>query len=703
MGGRDIRPPNFTMEKEMTYQEFKRQYSIALDPQQEKAVQTVEGAVLLLAVPGSGKTTVLVERLGYMVLGCGILPEQILTMTYTVAATRDMKSRFVRRFGEALGQRLEFRTINGVSARIISSYERMYQRKAFTLVTEESELNGLVGEIYRKITGEYPGEGDIKAVRTAFTYVKNQMLSGEEIEQLDEEIKHFSVMYREYNQILRQRGCMDYDDQMVYAYQILRKYPAVLSAFHKRYRYLCVDEAQDTSRIQHHIIRMLAQEHQNLFMVGDEDQSIYGFRAAYPQALLEFEKIYPQSKILLMEQNYRSISKIVQTADKFIQKNQNRHPKHMVAHRCGESGVVRKMFRDRREQYDYLVKLARNCERETAVLYRDNDCALPVIDLLERKGIPYRCRQMDGGFFSHKVIRDLSDILRLSEDPCDRNPFLRVYYKFGAGIKKEWAEEAVGCMDGTPLFFQLQAQEEMSDWSKERCGSIQKHLEMMKSESADRAVHRILTWMGYGDYLEKRGIDPGRAYILQALGEQEPSPRRLLERLEELRGLLEEYQEDKNCPFVLSTIHSSKGLEYERVILMDVIDGVLPKNTGDGDTDEERRLFYVGMTRAKDELTVFTFQNPRFRSAFADEVFHVPKQTKPSGRWKGETPTKPMGRPEDFATGARVRHRSFGVGTVMSQSGDLLEVVFADRSQRKLSLSAALRAGVLECLEKSRL
>ena len=703
MGGRDVRPPSFTMEKKMTYQEFKRQYHIALDPQQEEAVQAVEGAVLLLAVPGSGKTTVLVERLGYMVLGCGIPPEQILTMTYTVAATRDMKMRFVRRFGEASAQRLEFRTINGVSSRIISSYERMYQRKAFTLVTQESELNGLVGEIYRKVTGEYPGEGDIKAIRTAFTYVKNQMLSGEEIEKLDEEIKHFPVMYREYNQILRQRGCMDYDDQMVYAYQILRKYPAVLSAFQKKYRYLCVDEAQDTSRIQHCIIRLLAQEHQNLFMVGDEDQSIYGFRAAYPQALLEFETVYPQAKVLLMEQNYRSTPKIVQTADKFIQKNQNRHPKHMTAHRCGESGVIRKIFRDRREQYDFLEKLARSCERETAVLYRDNDCALPVIDLLERKGIPYRCRQMDGGFFSHKVIRDLSDILRLSEDPCERESFLRVYYKFGAGIKKEWAEEAVRCTDTTPLFLQLQTQEEMSDWSRERCGSIQKHLEMMKNEGAGRAVHRILTWMGYGDYLEKRGIDPGRAYILQALGEQEPSPRRLLERLEELRKLLEEHREDKNCPFVLSTIHSSKGLEYERVILMDVIDGVLPKNTGDGDTDEERRLFYVGMTRAKDELMIFTFQNPRFKSAFSDEVFFVPKQAKESGRWERKTPTKPVVRPEDFAPGARVRHRSFGVGVVMSQSGDLLEVVFSDRSERKLSLSAAIRAGVLECLEKSRL
>lgn len=686
----------------MTYQEFKSRYNIHLDPQQEEAVQAVDGAVLLLAVPGSGKTTVLVERLGYMVLGCGIPPEQILTMTYTVAATRDMKLRFVRRFGEPLAQQLEFRTINGVSSRIISSYERMYQRKAFTLVTEEGELNGLVGEIYRKVTGEYPGEGDIKAIRTAFTYAKNQMLSGEEIEKLEEEIRNFPVMYREYNQILRQRGCMDYDDQMVYAYQILRKYPAVLSAFQKRYRYLCVDEAQDTSRIQHHIIRLLAQEHQNLFMVGDEDQSIYGFRAAYPQALLEFEKIYPQSKILLMEQNYRSTPKIVQAADKFIQKNKNRHPKHMKAYRSGQSGVVRRMFHDRREQYDFLLKLACGCDRETAVLYRDNDCALPVIDLLERKGISYRCRQMDGVFFSHKVIRDLSDILRLSENPCDRDSFLRVYYKFGAGIKKEWAEEAAGCKDGTPLFLQLQTLEELSDWTRERCGTIQKHLEMMKNEGADRAVHRILNWMGYGDYLEKRGIDPGRAYILQALGEQEPSPRRLLERLEELRELLEGHREDKNCPFVLSTIHSSKGLEYERVILMDVIDGVLPKTTGDGDTDEERRLFYVGMTRAKDELMVFTFKNPRFKSAFSDEVFNIPKQSKGKGQWEKGTPAKLVGRSEDFVPGTRVRHRSFGVGTVMSQNGDLLEVVFADRSERKFSLTAALRAGALECLEKRR-
>lgn len=276
----------------MTYEAFREQFQIRLNEQQEQAVRAVDGPVLLLAVPGSGKTTVLVTRLGYMIYGCGILPESILTMTYTVAATRDMRKRFADLFGDEMAGRLEFRTINGVSARVIRYYEKAMGRKAFDLISDEKELAALTGEIYRRVTGEFPTDSDIKGVRTAITYAKNQMLSQEEIREMDKEIKGFSAMYREYDRTLKAKGCMDYDDQMVYAWQILRKYPDVLGAFQRRYHYICVDEAQDTSKIQHQIVRLLSAGSGNLFMVGDEDQSIYGFRAAYPRALLEFETVH---------------------------------------------------------------------------------------------------------------------------------------------------------------------------------------------------------------------------------------------------------------------------------------------------------------------------------------------------------------------------------------------------------------------------
>lgn len=296
----------------LTWSEFYNQFSIQLNEQQQSAVQSVTGPVLLLAVPGSGKTTVLVTRLGYMIFCRGIAPEKILTVTYTVAATKDMSERFASRFGQDLADCLEFRTINGICARVIQYYGRKTARTAFSLLTDEKRISTILSAIYQKTEQVYPTDGDLKNVRTLITYIKNRMLNEKEIEALDETAEiRISAIYKEYCKHLRENQLMDYDDQMVYAYNMLRKIPWLLEYFQDQYSYICVDEAQDTSKIQHAIIALLASRTENLFMVGDEDQSIYGFRAAYPEALLEFEQHHPGAKVLLMEENFRSDANIV--------------------------------------------------------------------------------------------------------------------------------------------------------------------------------------------------------------------------------------------------------------------------------------------------------------------------------------------------------------------------------------------------------
>ena len=687
----------------MTYEAFQRTYAPGLSSQQAAAVRAVEGPVLLLAVPGSGKTTVLVTRLGYMLLCCGIQPESILTMTYTVSAARDMKERFAALFGRERAEKMEFRTINGVSARIIHAYERLLGRKAFELISDEGEIAALIREIYRSAAKDFPTDSDIKAIQTAITYAKNEMLDQEGIEELGKKLEHFPAIYRAYNQALREQARMDYDDQMVYALQILRRYPDLLARFQRQYRYLCVDEAQDTSRIQHAIIDLLAQGHGNLFMVGDEDQSIYGFRAACPEALLNFERTHPGARVLLMEENYRSTPQIVTAADRFIRQNTTRRPKHMTTSRPEGKPVGEIPLRDRRSQYAYLVKVARDCRAETAVLYRDNDCALPLIDLLERQGIPYRCRQMDFGFFSHRVTRDVVDILTLSRRPWDKDAFLRVYYKFGAGITRQAAEYAAAhCPEGMSLFSFLTELDGLSDWARMKAKALQTHLTNMRQERADKAVYRIRHFMGYGDYLDERGADPQRLSILEALGEQEPTPERLLERLEELRKILQN-PKGTDCPFILSTIHSSKGLEYERVYLMDVLDGVFPKEGEDVDEDEERRLFYVGMTRAKEELCVFTFQKTEQGSAFSKYLFPKesarPHPVRPQSRaHSARRPAAPKELPstEKFLPGREVLHRQFGPGKISTRNEDIITLELENGTTKKLSLSTALRSNSLK-------
>lgn len=228
----------------MTYEEFQETFHIRLNSQQAQAVRTVEGPVLLLAVPGSGKTTVLVARLGYLIHCAGIAPENILTLTYTVAATKDMAARFASFFGEELSARMEFRTINGICARVIQHYGQMIGKSPFTLVTDERILTGLLSTIYQRIEGGYATEGDLKGIRTLTTYIKNMMLDDEGIRKVEEETEyHISEIYKTYCTELRARGWMDYDDQMIYAYTILRRSPETREYFQKRYPHVCVDEA----------------------------------------------------------------------------------------------------------------------------------------------------------------------------------------------------------------------------------------------------------------------------------------------------------------------------------------------------------------------------------------------------------------------------------------------------------------------------
>ena len=695
----------------MEYEAWKATWKAPLNPQQEAAVQAAQGPVLLLAVPGSGKTTVLIHRLGYLIFCLGVAPEQILTVTYTVAATRDMAARFARTFGETWANRLEFRTINGLSARIIQHYERVKGRQAFTLVTEEGRLAALVGELYRKATGEFATESTVRSLRTAITYCKNRQMTQEEIEAYQVEDIPFAKLYRQYHAELRRRRWMDYDDQMVYAAQILRQHGDILAYFQDKYRYLCVDEAQDTSRIQHTILKLLAGRRRNLFLVGDEDQSIYGFRAADPGALLRFEEEYPGGRVLFLEKNYRSTATIVAAADRFIRQNQHRRDKHMVAARGPGPAIQPIWVADRVQQYAHLAQWAQDCDRETAVLYRNNDSALPLLDLLDRQGTGCRCRQMEGTFFTHRVVRDVTDFIAFAAHPADGERFFRLYYKMGVGIPKAAAQWAVLQSRGEGnLMAILSHCPQLTQRSQVLCQALAEQFAQLLDDRGDEAIHRLRHHMGYGDFLSTRGSDPGKLAILEALGRYTPNPSSLVTRLGELRERIRQGDSDPNSPFLLSTIHGSKGLEYQRVILMDVADGVLPladPPLGDHPDpaaveayEEERRLFYVAMTRAKEELFLFRFRRSDLGSTFARDLF--PDKTRrlrqavtPRPKGGGKPAPPPLPDLALFDAGAPVTHRAFGRGEVVSRQGDIATILFQEKGEKKVSLSVALRQGQL--------
>ena len=742
----------------MEWKEFETTFSVKLNQQQKEAVQSTKGPVLLLAVPGSGKTTVLVTRLGYMIYCKNIPPERILTVTYTVAATKDMSERFAVRFGEDMAKRLEFRTINGICARIIQHYGRRIGKTPFELVKDEKATTGMLIRICQDHGMGYPTESDLKNVRTLITYIKNMMLNEEELQKLEEESDiRIAGIYREYCRQMREQKLMDYDDQMLYAYNILRKDPGVLAYFQNRYPYICVDEAQDTSKIQHAIIALLAAGTGNLFMVGDEDQSIYGFRAAYPEALLSFEKKHSGAKVLLMEENFRSNAKIVEAADKFIQKNTLRHEKHMRAAREAGADIREISLKSRKAQYVYLMKAAQECTTgmagmsgseehrgradasvtETAVLYRDNECAIPLIDLLERKNIPYRMRNADLSFFTHRTVLDVQNIIRFAMDPKDTELFMQIYYRLKLFFNKKDAlryaqisqEKDMEVLDAALKYGNLEKYQE------DNIRNLKRQMVRILNMPGDEAVNQILTYMGYQDYLKKMGMNANKLETVKLIGSRVESPEKLLERLEELRTIIQEKVSDKDCPFILSTMHASKGLEYDTVYLLDVMDGILPEKvlanprTASKEEletyEEERRLFYVGVTRAKNQLNVFTTNKP---SKFCSELLgkrnlreNQQKEYAGIKKWGDYSPAgtygiKGNGMYHGYGTGHGsqkqpgksyqeladalgegmiVKHKKFGEGVVVDMEGEHIRIQFGD-NVKNMDLKVLARLGMLE-------
>ena len=729
----------------MEFSQWKERYSLSLDGQQEQAVQAVDGPVLLLAVPGSGKTTVLVSRVGYLCLARGIPPEQILTMTYTVAAARDMRTRFTALFGEQAAQRLEFRTINGVCSQIIRTYERRLGRTAFTLLEDAGQRGALLGELYRAQTGEFAAESTVKALMTAVTYAKNQMLTGEELAQVQVEGVEFSKIFRDYEQALRQSRRMDYDDQMVYALRILRQHPRILEEFQGRFRYFCVDEAQDTSRIQHRIIRLLAGQSQNLFLVGDEDQSIYGFRAADPSALVRFPEEWPGARVLRLEQNYRSTKNILEASNAVIRNNEGRKGKELwTEHEAGDKVHCYTAMNEHDEAQFVAAQILAGFSggrswREHAVLYRMNAQSNQLEQAFKRNGIPYR---IIGGirFFDRAEVKDMMAYLCAVNNPNDDLRLSRIINNPPRGIGATTVEraQAIAQAEGCSLWDVVSHARNFPELQKAapRLSQFAELMAELRKLSGEMELpdfyEELVQRTGYAVMLEQKNTVEDRTR-LENVHEVLSSIQNYLENAVDepsLAGFLDEIAlytdldsyDEQDDSVVMMTLHSAKGLEYPYVFIAGMEEGIFPGSQVmyyPDEVEEERRLCYVGITRAKKQLYLTnaatrmlfgkTGRNmpSRFLSEIPGELTEVTDET--VNRFRDQAVSKAYaaanarkkttdrgfsGAPgadlptESFAPGDRVRHKVFGEGMVISVTpmgnDHLLEVAFDSVGSKKI-------------------
>lgn len=632
---------------------FAEQYDISLDEQQTKAVQAKDGTILLLAVPGSGKTTTLITRLGYMTQSLGIAPETILAITYTVAGTNHMREVFSKRFGSETGRRITFRTINALSWEIVRSYYESRHRAISVL--DEKEQRKILRQLFKEVNHDaYPQESDLMNAQSYISYIKNLMLSKEDIRSHAWDVEHFPELYQRYSEVLVKQKYADFDDMMRFALTILNANPAILKQIQNRYQYIFVDEAQDTSLLQHEILKLLSAEHHNLFLVGDEDQSIYGYRGAFPKALLRISDYYPDTRVLKLETNYRSKREIVARAKAFIDRNPDRIPKDMKPFRSENGSVQTAGVSTRGEQLSALKKYIHTSKKETAVLYRNNDSLIPIIDHFERNQIPYVINKGKDTFFSSRIVTDIRSFLEYALDPENEDLFLRCCMKVSMFFKRETAENAIRWRrrKHTPLLEEFVNQNHylkgmrkfQIDSMVENAEDFQDTIESLPTMRPASAIKAIMK-LGYEDYLRDHELGSGTVEQLIMIAEHTDRIQAFLDRLKELQTILSNRLEEKSgSGVILSTIHSAKGMEFSRVILFDMFDGILPGTKPDEDEAlyfEERRLFYVAVTRAKDELIVLRIRQKD--TSFADELLpkqEPPKQAAPSAKPK-PAPKKP--------------------------------------------------------------
>ncbi len=577
------------------------------------AVRHQDGPLLVLAGPGSGKTTVVTKRVQYMVQEYGIPASSILVITFTKAAATEMKERYLRLMKEE-HTTVSFGTFHGI---FFSILKLAYGFTAGNILREEVRYQYLK-EAVERLRLEIDDENEfLSAVSAEISLLKNERIALEHYfsKNCSEEI--FRKIYEEYERKKRQSRQIDFDDMLSCTWELLTKRPDILSAWQKKFRYILVDEFQDINQLQYDILKLLAAPENNLFIVGDDDQSIYRFRGAKPEIMLNFQKDYPEAEQVVLNDNFRSTVQIVEAAGNVIGQNQMRFPKEIQA-RGGDGMPVRILeFADQQEECLYILKeLERHRTQggkwsDAAVICRTNTQPRILVQRLMEYNIPFRVRDQIPNLFEHWIARNIFCYIRLAMGSGLRKDLLPVLNRPKRYMNRECLDDEVISWEHMLSYYQDKG------YVCDRIEKLQYDLKMLGKMGPFAAVSYIRHVIGYDDYLReyaqfRRMREEELFDLLRELEESARTCRTYEEWFqymdnykEEMERMRRQQQEVKDG-VQITTMHSSKGLEYEKVWIPDVAEGITPykKAVLDEDLEEERRMFYVAMTRAKKELTI---------------------------------------------------------------------------------------------------
>ncbi len=606
---------------------------------QRKAVEHFKGAALVLAGPGSGKTRVITYRTQYLIEHYGVDPSNILVITFTKAAAMEMKLRF-RAMTDRKYVTVSFGTFHAV---FFGMLRHAYGYTADNIIREEQQKRFFKEEISH-MDLEIEDEAEfIQSIIGEISRVKNERKNILEYEALSCDTKAFRKLFQKYDNLLRRQNQIDFDDMLVYTYELLSQRKDILRAWQNKYQYILIDETQDMNQLQYDIVKLLAAPRNNLFMVGDDDQSIYRFRGAKPEIMLGFEKDYPGAKRILLDTNYRSRKQIVESAIKVINHNDSRFAKEIQAARPAGQPVVTAVFANQKEEYDCMIQKILFYHKQggnysdIAVLCRTNRQPGAFAEKLMEYNIPFQMKDAIPNLYDHWIAKNVMTYLRLGKGSNKRSDLLQILNKPLRYISRECLEDEIISWD-----VMLQYYEE-KPWMCDRIETLQHDLKMLKPMNPYGAIHYIRYVIGYEQYLRDYALDHKLKVeeLLEVLEEIQESAKGY-ETLEEWQKHIEEYglklekqQRDRQSKdgVILCTMHSSKGLEFPIVFIPEANEGITPyqKAVMKEEIEEERRLFYVAMTRAKELLYVFSIKE-RFHksmeiSRFVTEFEEKEKRT----------------------------------------------------------------------------
>lgn len=602
---------------------------------QKEAITQKDGPIMVLAGPGSGKTLVITRRIEYLIQQHKVKPEEILVVTFTKAATAEMRERFLRLM-EGKHLPVTFGTFHGIYYGIL---KWAYSLKAENILSEE-EKAAMIKEAAESVEEELDIDDEkefLSGISAEIGSIKNNRIDPNSFESNQCPNHVFRQIYMEYETIRNRRRKLDFDDMLVLCYDLFVKRPDILRKWQERYAYILIDEFQDINQVQYDVIRMLAAPQNNLFIVGDDDQSIYKFRGAKPEIMLGFKKDYENVKEILLDVNYRSTKNVVYGAQKVIRKNRNRYEKKIITlNEQGENVHIQETRNPVEESRYVLGRITEELKKgvppsEIAVLYRTAMEPRALVETLMEYNVPFQMKEHLPNLYEHFIGKNLCAYLRMAIGKRERKDFLEVMNRPIRYISRSAVETGEVSFESLRKFYCDK------EWMLDRIDQLDVDLRVMKNLTPYAAIQYIRKKIGYDDFLRDYALThkiktEDLFEVLNEIQERAKEYKTLedwFEHISQYRQELErKAKSDKYNPDAISllTMHSAKGLEFHSVFIIEANEDVCPYRKAEivEDMEEERRMFYVAMTRAKKKLVISYVKErngkPMFPSRFVNEL-----------------------------------------------------------------------------------